>query len=329
MGSKNNSPPPAPDPAATAAAQGAVNKETAVAQAGLNMTNQVTPTGTLTYRQIGNWEDGTPRYESTTALTPAQQALLNSQQAISQQALDTGQTLFGNVQQQAGQAPPAFDENYRQQQLAQMLSRTQGQRDQQQQALEAQLANQGVTLGSEAYRNAMDQFGRTQNDYLIAADLASGGEARNAYATALQGRSQPINELSALLGLGQVQNPQFQNTPQTGISPTDYMGAVNMGYQGQLNSYNQQQQNNRSTLGSLAGLAGTAGWLAFSDERLKTDIVEVGSTKVDVPVYEYRYKWEEPGTKHIGVMAQELEKVRPDAVHQVGAYKAVDYSKVA
>ncbi len=64
------SPPPAPDPKETAAAQSQMNKETAVAQYGLNATNQVTPQGTLTYKQIGTWADGTPRFEATTAYSP-------------------------------------------------------------------------------------------------------------------------------------------------------------------------------------------------------------------------------------------------------------------
>jgi len=50
--------PAAPDPAATAAAQTATNKETAYWNAALNNVNQITPYGSLTYKQTG----GGPQY---------------------------------------------------------------------------------------------------------------------------------------------------------------------------------------------------------------------------------------------------------------------------
>lgn len=53
MGKKSPSAPAAPDPAATAAAQTAQNKETAYWNAALNNVNQITPYGSLTYEQTG------------------------------------------------------------------------------------------------------------------------------------------------------------------------------------------------------------------------------------------------------------------------------------
>lgn len=53
MGKKSPSPPPAPDPVATAQAQGAANKEAAIAQQELAMIDQYTPTGSLVYRPKG------------------------------------------------------------------------------------------------------------------------------------------------------------------------------------------------------------------------------------------------------------------------------------
>lgn len=49
MGKGSPSAPPAPDPAATAAAQAAANRDTALTQAGINRVNQVTPTGSQTW----------------------------------------------------------------------------------------------------------------------------------------------------------------------------------------------------------------------------------------------------------------------------------------
>src|SRR5258708_27288832 len=78
-------PPPAPDPLATATAQGNMNQNTATTQQLLNMTDQVTPNGTLKYDQTGNstftGADGksysVPKFQATTTLSPGQQQLLD------------------------------------------------------------------------------------------------------------------------------------------------------------------------------------------------------------------------------------------------------------
>ena len=67
--------------------------------------------------------------------------------------------------------------------------------------------------------------------------------------------------------------------------------------------------------------------LASSDRRLKEDIRKVGKTDEGHSVYTYRYRGE-PAT-HMGVMAQEIKKSQPDAVHKLGGFYAVDYAKVA
>jgi Chaperone of endosialidase len=60
----------------------------------------------------------------------------------------------------------------------------------------------------------------------------------------------------------------------------------------------------------------------FSDERLKEEIARVGKLDDGQPVYKYRYLgspiWQ------IGVMAQDVENVVPEAVTDVGGYKAVN-----
>lgn len=52
--------PKPPDPVKTAEAQAGLNKETAITQALLGMTNQITPFGSLTYTPIGTWSDYKP-----------------------------------------------------------------------------------------------------------------------------------------------------------------------------------------------------------------------------------------------------------------------------
>jgi hypothetical protein len=65
---------------------------------------------------------------------------------------------------------------------------------------------------------------------------------------------------------------------------------------------------------------------AFSDIRLKDDVERIGTLNDGVPIYRYRFKGS-PRTE-IGVMAQDVEQVNPEAVveHPSG-FKMVDYRK--
>ncbi|BBL76361.1 tail fiber domain-containing protein [Methylomagnum ishizawai] len=62
-----------------------------------------------------------------------------------------------------------------------------------------------------------------------------------------------------------------------------------------------------------------------SDRRLKTDIVREGTLPNGVALYSFRYTWSQQ--RFVGVMADEIEAVKPEAVsiHRTG-YKMVDYS---
>jgi len=73
-----------------------------------------------------------------------------------------------------------------------------------------------------------------------------------------------------------------------------------------------------------SGILGALGSL-FSDERLKEDIEPVGELYDGTNVFRYRYKGDD--TTRIGVMAQEIAQDRPEAVHDIGGWLAVDYGK--
>ena len=83
MGKSSPTPPQAPDPVATAAAQQTMNQNTATTQQLLNMTNQVTPDGSLTYNQTGTnsfvGADGktysVPQFTAAQTLSPTGQQL--------------------------------------------------------------------------------------------------------------------------------------------------------------------------------------------------------------------------------------------------------------
>jgi hypothetical protein len=79
-----------------------------------------------------------------------------------------------------------------------------------------------------------------------------------------------------------------------------------------------------NAISSLA--SGTGDMFAmFSDERLKEDIEPVGELYDGASVYRYRYKGDP--TPRIGLLAQEVEQTNPDAVIEVGGFKAVDYGR--
>ena len=64
-----------------------------------------------------------------------------------------------------------------------------------------------------------------------------------------------------------------------------------------------------------------------SDVRLKRDFVLVGRLKDGLGIYRYRYLWCD--AEYVGVMAQEVALVRPDAiVHDPFGYLLVVYSKL-
>jgi hypothetical protein len=79
-----------------------------------------------------------------------------------------------------------------------------------------------------------------------------------------------------------------------------------------------------------AGLAGNTA--LFSDRRMKADIEELGDwdNKGDgLKRYAYRYKWETPGSRHEGVMADEVKELRPNAYvpnWQGSGFDAVNYA---
>lgn len=81
----------------------------------------------------------------------------------------------------------------------------------------------------------------------------------------------------------------------------------------------------KSGLGNALALG--AQMVAMSDPRLKRNIVRIGETPEGIPTYEYEYLWDE--TKRVGVMADEVAKLKPEALGPtIGGYRSVDYSKL-
>jgi len=286
--------PAAPDPKETAAAQGQMNKETAIAQYGLNATNQKTPWGSLTYSQIGKWSDGTPRYQAEQTLDPSIQNVVNSSIDLINKPFDMSNEATESRLMELGRS-----------RLDPMLERRRA-------SAEQDAYNRGVRPGSEAYRNMMEGVTQGENDAYNQLLLSGRQQAVN---EAQMERSIPLNEAIALMTGGQ---SGYINTPGAQVAPVDYTGLVNQKYQGELAQY---QAGMSGMFGLGSALLG--GW-AMSDERLKTDKEKIGETDDGLGVYSFRYKGSP--MMQIGMMAQEVEKKKPEAVAKTpSGYRAVHY----
>jgi hypothetical protein len=74
----------------------------------------------------------------------------------------------------------------------------------------------------------------------------------------------------------------------------------------------------------IGGLMSAGGSLMKSDIRAKWDITRIGTAHNGLPLYTFRYK--DGGGLHVGLMAQDVEKVKPEAVTEIGGVKHVDYA---
>jgi len=329
--------PKAPDPKATAAAQTGTNVSTALANAQLQNVNQYGPDGSVTYSTDGysTFTDPTsgatysiPRYTQTTTLSAAQQAIKNKNDAASGNLADIAANQSGFLKNYLSK-PVDLSNEATEARLMELgrkrLDPAIAQRDED---LRTRLANQGIKAGSDAYGRELDTFNQGTNDAYTSL-LLNGRQ--QAVQEALTERNQPLNEIIGLMGGTQVGVPQFGATPNQPSLPTvDYAGLVQSNYQNQQNAYQQQVAQRNSIFGGLFG-AGAAllGNPALSDRRAKTDIRPVGRL-MGHKLYEYRYRGSfDDGRKHVGVMAQEAEKKRPDAVStRPDGLKQVNYGKL-
>jgi hypothetical protein len=132
------------------------------------------------------------------------------------------------------------------------------------------------------------------------------------------------------------QQMQVANMPQVGqsnpvalqaVTGPDMLGAATALGQYNMNTYNQQSAAHSAMMGGLMKLGGQAAGAAaggmFSDRRLKKNIKRIGTHALGIGLYTWDYLW---GQSFSGVMADEVEKVMPEAVgvHPSG-FKWVNY----
>ena len=186
---------------------------------------------------------------------------------------------------------------------------------------------QGTQFGQGA-QNA--QLYNTANQNIFSNQMQNASMGNQAIGQGIQQyltqRELPINEINALRSGSQVQNPQFNSWQGSTVAPPPiFQGAQAQG-QYQQNAYNQQSANaNNFTSGLMNMGASALPYLAMSDIRLKSNIVKVGDHPLGIGIYEYDIF----GHRERGVIAQELERVMPEAVFEhPSGYKMVDYGRI-
>jgi hypothetical protein len=252
--------PKAPDPTQTANAQAAMNRDSAVATNLVNMTNQVTPDGSLTYEQTGTksyvGSDGKtytlPSYTARQTLSAPSQAIYDTNKVTEQNIANIGRDQSARVGEALSKPVNLSNEATEARLFGLGSKRLDPLYARREEELRTRLTNQGIRPGTEAWNWEMQRLGEDRNDAFNQLLLSGRGQS---VTEALAERNQPINEITALMSGSQVSQPNFVGTPQTSIAPGDYQGAVANKYAADMNAYNSQVSQRNATMGGLFGLA--------------------------------------------------------------------------
>ena len=217
--------------AAQANAQG--NIAGALQATAANRINQQTPYGSLSYQQTGTDAQGNPIWSANQNLSPELQNLTQS-------------SLAGL---QASQANPMYGINPGDTYSNAIMQRLAPQQSQAREALDAQLANQGIMPGSEAYNRAKTLLGQTQNDALTSAIV--GGMQTGLQAQGLQ------NTTAA--NIRNLATPGYV-TPynQAAVAGPDYLSAYTSQNATDIARQNAEAAQRSSLLSTLGGLGSSA-----------------------------------------------------------------------
>lgn len=179
--------------------------------------------------------------------------------------------------------------------------------------LETRLQNQGLTVGSEAYQRAMNDLRNTQNEALTQAAYNSVSAGQSAFSNSLSdsisaanftnnARMLPISEILAAISK----------------SPSGY-DIMNAKYNLMSGAFNDQYQRQRqydsdqaARLQNTIQTAGKYAAMMASDIRFKENLQQVGKLDNGLNVYLFNYKNDK--TPRLGLIAQQVQKVRPEAV---------------
>lgn len=344
-----------PDPPNPASISAAANK-TAENQAGFNLEswlssliNQEGPWGSLSYNQTGTTPEGNPIMTAKTQYAPGIQSLFDQ--------------LVGN-KGTAGQQSGALLEgrNYGAQNPEDVVGNlsegiTGGIMDQwksfhdpffatAKDRLHTQLSNRGLVPGQPAYDSAMRELETNQG---LTINNLIGQTGTKAYELASGLYKMPA-ELAMLLGNFGAPAPAGQDftTHLPQLQPPNLIGAqANMNQQ-MMDIWKAQTAKYGDLWGGIGNIGGSllGGWAAspaggaaitggmssllaplamLSDARYKVEIEPTGEQVNGINIVSFRFPWEQH--RRVGMLAQEVEQVMPQAVTTVDGVKFVDYSQ--
>lgn len=190
------------------------------------------------------------------------------------------------------------------------------------------------------YQGRFDAYNMANNQFNRDTDVLQSG-INSAFQGAGTGQQYNINDIQTLLSQGELQRLRDQDT--LNVSYDDFLSEqahdyenvnflanilnpLTSGYAGGRTESQQQGGGGdglSKALGMASSIAGIAGFL--SDERVKENIKEVGELDNGLPVYSFNYKGS-PNTL-IGLIAQDVEKKKPEAVGDIDGIKTVDYEE--
>lgn len=183
---------------------------------------------------------------------------------------------------------------------------------QQQESLNQRLARQGIDPNSDVAQKAQkalsDNQGSQINQYAL-----SGREQE--FNNALKSQQQASSNLSTIVNAntGVAQQVAAPNTA----------GAYN-----QSQSIGAQNNPTNSLIGALGSVgSGLAMGAMMSDERVKENIRQLGTTHNGLKVVGYNFKHDPDKKRQIGLLAQDVEKKVPGAVVEIDGIKHVHYDK--
>lgn len=321
------SPPPPPDYAGAATAQGVANKEAALASSRLNNPNVVNPYGTQTWTE-GATDDARPTMTQT--LSPEQQALydqsVQTKQQLGQLGTQGATALQGIVGKQfdlsGAPAAPGNAQATRDSVINAMMSRVNEDYDSQSDQANSDLIAAGHRPGSKGYDAKMALIDRGRNDARQQAIIAGGAEAqrdfgmdtqarKDSIAELLAQRNVPLNEITALMSGSQVSNPFAVPgaSQSSNIQPAPVFNAAMQKSGYDTDVWNAERASSNAMTSGLFQL-GAMGAMAMSDRRLKSNIKRIGTHPLGIGIYEYDIF----GERDVGVMADEVMAVKPEAI---------------
>jgi hypothetical protein len=250
-----------------------------------NRVNQSTQYGNLQYTQTGTDQFGNPTYSANQTLAPNLQSAFNNLtgQLSSQTANPFNASQFAPQTSIEGGGMEGWDKASNL-----LMSRLNPQIEQGQDRLRAQLANQGIAAGTEAYDRAMTLQGQKENDLRTQAQIAGsqvqnqmfgqnlqagqfGNQAQNqAYQQAMGGYNMPLNQLGAFK---QATAPSYVNPySQAAVAGPDYLGAFTSSEAARIAEMNADAAQKAALTGGLYQLGSSA----LSNPQAIKDIYGLG-----------------------------------------------------